>query len=99
LARCGGFGVARRIAIDASTRGVQVVPHCWSSDILVAATIHFLSSLDQLAPLEFNVMNQPLRTELVVNPIRPCDGKVRVPDGVGLGIELNLDTVEKFRVK
>lgn len=98
LARCGGIGVARAIAANAARHGAWVVPHCWSSDILVAATAHFLASMEQRALLEYNVMDQPLRTELVVNPIRPVDGCVHLPLGPGLGVELNPETIEKYRV-
>lgn len=98
LARCGGVGVAQAIARNAAERGVWVVPHCWSSDILVATTAHFLSSLEQPALLEYNVMDQPLRTDLVVEPIRPVDGAVLVPTGPGLGIVLNPETMERYRV-
>jgi len=98
LARCGGVTVARRIAANAAAVGARVVPHCWSSDILVSATAHFLAGLNQAPLLEFNVMDQPLRTRLTTNPITPVDGMIRLPDGPGLGIELDMDTVEAFTV-
>ena len=39
-------------------------------------------------------MDNPLRTQLMQQPIRP-KGIVQVPDGLGVGIELNTDTVRK----
>jgi L-alanine-DL-glutamate epimerase-like enolase superfamily enzyme len=97
LARCGGITAARRIAAHALAHGARVVPHCWSSDILVAATAHFLASLDQPALLEFNVMDQPLRTELAVRPLRPVGGRLAVPTEPGLGIEINERIRERYR--
>jgi L-rhamnonate dehydratase len=98
IARAGGITECVRIAALAEIRGVQVIPHCWSSDILVAATLHFISSLSDCPYLEFNVMEQPLRTMLCVDPIRPIDGVVAVPKGPGLGIELNEDVVRRYEV-
>lgn len=96
LARCGGITVARAIAQQAAAKGVWVVPHCWSSDILVSATAQFLATLTQPALLEFNVMDQPLRTSLSATPLKAIDGRLQVPSGPGLGIEIDPDTRERF---
>ncbi len=96
LARCGGITVAQQIAEFAAARERWVVPHCWSSDILVAATAHFLAALPQPPLLEFNVMDQPLRTRLVLDPLRPVGGVLAPPTRPGLGIELDPATVEEF---
>jgi L-alanine-DL-glutamate epimerase-like enolase superfamily enzyme len=88
--------VAQQIAGLAAARERWVVPHCWSSDILVAATAHFLAALPQPPLLEFNVMDQPLRTRLVLDPLRPVGGVLVPPTHPGLGIELDPATVEEF---
>jgi L-alanine-DL-glutamate epimerase-like enolase superfamily enzyme len=98
LARSGGITEARRIWAAAETRGVRVIPHSWASDILIAATLHFLASIRDAPYLEYNVMENPLRTRLLVDPIMPGpDGSVTVPSGPGLGIELNEETVDRYR--
>lgn len=98
LARAGGITEARRIVSDAESRGRDVIPHSWASDILLAATLHVLATTKDARFLEYNVTDNPLRTDLLVEPIRPDEhGMVNVPRGPGLGIELNLDTVEKYR--
>ncbi len=97
LARCGGITVAMQIAEMAAARDRWVVPHCWSSDILVGATAHFLAALSQRPLLEFNVMDQPLRTRLTRDPFRPVDGTLALPDRPGLGVELDPSAVEEFR--
>lgn len=98
IARVGGFTEMLRIVAYADARGVRVIPHCWASDILVAATLHFLTAMRQPSYLEFCVYDQPLRKELAVEPIRAIDGHATVPEGPGLGIELNEDIVRRFRV-
>jgi L-rhamnonate dehydratase len=96
VARAGGITECLRIAAHAEARGVRVIPHCWSSDILVAATLHLITTLADCPLLEFNVMDQPLRNALLQSPIRPRDGIVRVPEGPGLGIELNESTISRY---
>ena len=97
VARVGGISEMLRIAALAEARGVRIIPHCWSTDILVAATLHVIATLRDCPYLEYNVMDNPLRTDLLVEPIRPKAGRVAVPEKPGLGIALNDDTVERFR--
>jgi L-alanine-DL-glutamate epimerase-like enolase superfamily enzyme len=99
VARAGGITECLRIAALAEARGVRVIPHCWSSDILVAATMHLIAVLDDCPFLEFNAMDQPLRTRLAKEPIRPREGIVHVSESPGLGIELNDDTVREFEIR
>jgi len=97
VARVGGISETLRIATHAEARGVRVIPHCWSTDILVAATMHVIAGLRDCPYLEYNAMDNPLRTRLLKAPIRPVDGIVSVPDGPGLGIELDPKTLDEFR--
>jgi D-galactarolactone cycloisomerase len=41
----------------------------------------------------------PLRDELAQNPIRIEKGTVILPEGPGLGIELNETVVKKYQIK
>ena len=97
VARAGGISEAMRIAAHAEARNVRVIPHCWSTDILVAATLHFTATLRDCPYLEFNATDNPLRTDLLMNPFRPVNGELRVPDKPGLGIELNEETLARYR--
>ncbi len=97
IARAGGLTEIRRIATLAESRNVQVIPHCWATDVLVSATLHFLATQPNAPYQEFNVMDNPLRTQLLRDPIRPEDGYAHVPRGPGLGIELNEETLETYR--
>lgn len=97
VARVGGISEAMRIAAHAEARNVRVIPHCWSTDILVAATLHLVATLRDCPYLEFNATDNPLRTDLLLEPIRPVDGVVRVPEKPGLGIELNEETLSRYR--
>ena len=65
VARVGGISETLRIATHAEARGVRIIPHCWSTDILVAATLQVIATLRECPYLEFNVMDNPLRTQLM----------------------------------
>jgi D-galactarolactone cycloisomerase len=85
-----------RIAALAEIRGVRVIPHCWASDILVAATSQVLSTFQDAPYLEFNATENPLKTKLLSEPIHAVDGYVSISDKPGLGIELDESTVAEF---
>ncbi len=98
LARAGGFTEVERIWSLAAATGTRLVPHCWSTDILVAATAHFLASKPPAIRLEFCLEDNPLRRELNRWPLWPVDGFVAVPDRPGLGVELDPEIVARFGV-
>ena len=97
VARAGGLTEMRRIADLAAARGARIIPHCWATDVLVSATLHFLAAQADPAYQEFNVMDNPLRTGLLTEPLRPRDGHLRVPEGPGLGVELDERLLEAYR--
>jgi L-rhamnonate dehydratase len=47
---------------------------------------------------EFNVTSGPLSRDLCQTGIRLEEGSLRVPQGPGLGVEVNESTIEKYRV-
>lgn len=47
---------------------------------------------------EFNATSGPLSRELCHKPIQLEEGFLRVPQGPGLGVEVNEETIEKYRV-
>lgn len=97
IARVGGLTEARRIATLAGMYGKTVIPHCWSSDILVAASLHFIATLPYCPYFEYCVLDGPLRREVCTETIPCVDGMVKIPQGPGLGIELNEDTLQRYR--
>jgi L-alanine-DL-glutamate epimerase-like enolase superfamily enzyme len=98
LTRCGGFTIARKIVHMAERANVLVIPHSWSSDLLTAASLHLNAFQRRAVLTEFNTSQGPLSRELVKDPLRLEDGYLRVPNGPGLGVEVNEDTIDKYRV-
>jgi len=99
LARCGGFTVAHQIAALARECGVEVVPHCFSSGVLVAASLHFVAALARPTFSEYSVADSPLVRELLAEPFTLENGKLTVPVGPGLGVDLDPDLLQRLRVE
>lgn len=97
LARCGGFTVGRQIIDLARETGVEVVPHCFSTGVLVAASLHFTAALDKPTLSEFSVAQSPLVGELLATPFELVEGRLGIPTAPGLGIELDPEMLERMR--
>lgn len=98
LTRCGGFTVARKIAAMAEQANILVIPHSWSSDLLTAASLHFNAFLRRAVFVEFNTSQGPLSRSLVKDPLRLEDGYLRVPEAPGLGVDVDEEIIQKYRI-
>lgn len=94
----GGLTAASQVRAVAQNKGVQVVPHVWGTPIAIAASLHFIATLAGRPWLEFDQSSNPLRDQLAIAEFDVDDGRVGVPDGPGLGIELDQEVVEAYRV-
>ena len=57
-------------------------------------------SLEQPMPplLEFEQCENPFRDQLSMEPIVQVHGKVQIPTGAGLGIDINRAILDRYRV-
>ena len=95
----GGLTELMRIAAAAKRRGKRVVTHGYKSNITIAANLAFLSQHWDDEPAEYSTSESPLRWELTRERFDlGSDGRIEVPNAPGLGVSLNLETVEKYRV-
>lgn len=100
----GGITECKKIAALASAHGVECVPHAWGSAIGLAATLQFLAALPDMPPslvpmppmLEFEQTENPFRDHLAAAPIVQIGGMVAIPDGPGLGIEIDRAVIKRF---
>lgn len=107
LCLCGGLSEGQLIARMASTENIAVTPHCWMSGVGLTASLHFAAAVPSYPhgpnvpePLVFEVdrSHNPLRRELLTEPLDPTGGSLAVPDGDGLGVTVDEDAVERYRV-
>ena len=101
----GGLTECKKIADMAEAFGVRYNPHVWGTGIAIAASLQLLAvlpshtptSLKALEPmLEFDRTEHPIRQALLTQPIEHVRGIVRVPDGPGLGIEVDRAALQRF---
>ncbi|HLF95319.1 MAG TPA: mandelate racemase/muconate lactonizing enzyme family protein [Planctomycetota bacterium] len=99
LSRCGGFTVAKKVMAIAKEAGCEVCPHAWQSDLLTAASLHLNAVLPEALFQEYNVCDDPISRALCRSPLKLVDGTLAVPQGPGLGVEIDVETVNRYRVK
>jgi D-galactarolactone cycloisomerase len=103
----GGFSEVRRIADLASLHGVRVVPHVWGTGVAIAAALQFMAAQTpdpirrEARPpiLEFDRTENPYRQAVLTAPLEHRNGVVAIPDGPGLGIEINREALAQFALK
>lgn len=102
-ARAGGISETMKIIALADAYHVGYAPHVgFSAAICVAATLHLAAAAPNFHTYECIYTANPLREQLAKAPVggprQLVDGKMPVPSGPGLGIDLDPDVIRRFRV-
>ena len=105
IGSCGGISGARHIINLAQSFGVEVNPHVWGSAIAQAASIQVIASIPYThhsifarSPiLEYDQSSHPFRRELLKSPLALDDGMINVSAKPGLGIDVNMATIKKYK--
>ena len=74
----------------------KVVNHSFKSGITIAASLHGLAAAPHGEVFEFCMADSPLRHELTRERFEVVDGYVHVPEGPGLGVTVDEDTVARY---
>lgn len=101
---CGGIGGALEIARSAADAGSFAIPHACSGAIALAATLQVLAVLPVPAGappwaepiLEHDVGENPIRTDLLASPLGLDDGWMAIPDGPGLGVDIDEEALRRL---
>ena len=104
---CGGITEMRKIVWMAETAGIRVPPHVWGTGVALAASLHMLAILPPTPPrhaergplLEFDQTYNPYRAEILVDPVAQSGGMVAIPQGPGLGVEINRAALARYTVE
>lgn len=103
----GGLTEAKRIAILAQASNLRVAPHVWGGAVGLATACHFIAALPDTPHtehpphplmLEYDMSDNELRTRLLKQPLILEAGHVLLPEGPGLGVELDPAAVERYRI-
>jgi L-rhamnonate dehydratase len=89
VGRAGSLTICRKVSELAREAGALRVAHCFGTGINLAASLHWMASVNDAPFIEFPLTESPLRTSLVPNPPRQRDGWVSLPDRPGLRIDID----------
>jgi L-alanine-DL-glutamate epimerase-like enolase superfamily enzyme len=101
VGRVGGFGEAKAVCDMAAERNRMIVPHCWKTGVSVTATAHLAFNTPHCRFIEYlppTLCTETLRRELAIDGFEFRDGVIEKPTKPGLGAELNLEALRKYRV-
>ena len=100
--RAGGLTESLRVAEAAEDRGKLVVPHAWNTGITTAAAVQ-LSAVSVNCPyIEYlppSMYVDGLRKDLLSLEPNLVGGILELPEEPGIGVELDLDAVDRYRIK
>jgi len=83
------------------------VPHVWGTGIGLAAALQLHAVLPPSPPrhdptepvLEFDRSEHPFRQAVLAAPLEHEQGVVHIPDGPGLGVEIDVEAIARWRVE
>ena len=94
LCLCGGLSGCKKVAAMAEAHHVKVIPHNPLSPISTAACVQLDARIPNFALQEYTGESEPPKSELLVKPLELKEGYITVPDGPGLGVEINEEALK-----
>jgi D-galactarolactone cycloisomerase len=96
VTKCGGLSEQRRIAQMAVDNGIRFIPHGWNTTVGLASDLQIASAFAGTDMVEY-LTGSPFIDGLRAGGWQlDADGMLAIPDGPGLGIDLNLDALAQF---
>jgi L-rhamnonate dehydratase len=95
--KVGGISEMRRVMDLAHINNIMWVPHNWSTAVNTAASLHLAVSAPDGFLCEFKQEPNPLVSDLVKRKFEVKSGKLQVPSGPGLGIEIDEKVLDRIR--
>ena len=98
--RIGGIGPAKEVADYAVARGVTYVNHTFTSHLALSASLQPFAGLVQHTICEYPAAPKALAVDITSNHLVPdAAGQVSAPDAPGLGMSINPEAMERYRVE
>lgn len=92
----GGITESKKIAAIAEADHVSFAPHNPQGPVATAICAHVDATIPNFMIQEvFQTYDVEWVDDLLVNPVAIEDGDIRIPEGPGLGIELDMDVVRE----
>lgn len=94
----GGIGELKKIGDMLQAWGLPTAPHGPFGPVVNAAGVHAMAPLPSFTILEYGWGEVPWRKDLILPAEEVVNGRIRINDRPGLGVELNPDMVNEHRV-
>jgi len=95
VCKVGGISEERKIAWMAQENGIKFVPHGWNTALGLAVDLQLASAIAATDYVEY-IQGSPYVDEIKAGGWQlDADGMLPIPDGPGLGIEIDLDAVAR----
>ncbi|MHC4714019.1 MAG: mandelate racemase/muconate lactonizing enzyme family protein [Planctomycetota bacterium] len=96
LIKAGGFTVCAKVAALAEAFGAVCTPH-QTQPLGTIANLHFAAAAPSVRYFqEYNIEPHPVGESIFRNPVPVIDGSMEVPEGPGLGVDIDEKTVERL---
>ena len=90
VSNCGGILELMHIADAAEVETIAVSPHNYNSTTLsLSSTVHASACMVNFIITEYFLPFEELGAKLCPNVLKPVDGYIALPEGPGLGLEVN----------
>jgi len=106
ICAAGGFSECKKIVDMAHAFGIRVNPHTWGTPIAIAASLQLLAVLPDNPPalypippmLEYDLTEHGIREAMMTDSLRPKGGMISIPEGPGLGIDVDREIIKRFAI-
>lgn len=96
LTKAGGLSEVLSVCKLAGSEGKTIIPHFYGSAVGFAATLQLAATMSSISSIEYDIRDNPLRDSLLIDPPLPTDGVIPIPNGPGLGIELDTKAISHY---
>lgn len=98
VSNCGGILELVYIAAQAETEAIAVSPHNYNSTTLaLSATVHASAVMPNFIITEYFLPFEEIGAKLCPNLLKPVNGYISLPEGPGLGIDVDESAVRAAR--
>ncbi|HET7876726.1 MAG TPA: mandelate racemase/muconate lactonizing enzyme family protein [Methylomirabilota bacterium] len=94
ITKVGGVAEFMKIAALAQAANLPIAPHSFYFGPGLAATLHVAATLPGGLPVEFPTGEHEV--PLLARPITAQDGRLELPQGPGLGVEVNQEAIRRY---
>lgn len=96
--RCGGLTEVRRALRLAESAGLRAATHSWSDAVAIVANAHAIAAAPNGITVEIDRSGNPFVDQLLETPLTVHDGLLSLSEAPGLGVTLNREVVNRYRL-